>query len=94
MSEDHQSFTIRDEANALVAWAFRNGMLEELHAGEHSPLLDDPSLSRISDDEMKALMIQACRQLARLLQLKSDDPAEYDRQIHAYHQLYCRGWER
>ena len=24
-------FTIRDEANALVAWAFRNGPVEDLH---------------------------------------------------------------
>jgi len=25
-------FTLRDEANAIVAWAFRNGPLEDLHA--------------------------------------------------------------
>ena len=44
-------FTIRDEANALAAWAFRNGPLEDLHAGKHSALLDDPELSRITDEE-------------------------------------------
>jgi hypothetical protein len=26
-------FTLRDEANALTAFAFRNGFLEDLHAG-------------------------------------------------------------
>ena len=27
-------FTLRDEANAIVAVAFRNGPLEDLHAGK------------------------------------------------------------
>lgn len=87
-------FTTRDEANTLVAWAFRNGPLERLHAGRHSPLLDDPSLSRITDPEMKELMLNACRQLADLLALKADDPADYARRIRAYHDRYCRQWER
>ena len=87
-------FTIRDEANALVAWAFRNGPLEDLHAGKHSALLDDPTLSRITDDELKALMINASRQLAKLLELKVTAPAEYDRQIKSYNLRYCRRWER
>ncbi len=72
---------MRDEANALVAWAFRNGPLEDLHAGKHSALFDDSTLSRITDNEMKTLMISACRQLAKLLELKATDPAEYERQI-------------
>ena len=61
-------FTIRDEANSLVAWAFRNDPQEDLHVGKHSELLQDPSLSRTTDEEMKALMITACRQLAKLLE--------------------------
>lgn len=36
-------FTIRDEANALVAAAFRNGPIENLHAGEWSELLENTS---------------------------------------------------
>jgi hypothetical protein len=87
-------FTIRDEANALVAWAFRNGPLENLHAGKYSPLLEDSSLSRITDDEMKALMINASQQLAKLLELKAHNPAEYERQIKSYNVRYCRNWER
>lgn len=87
-------FTTRDEANALVAWAFRNGPLEDLHAGKRSELLDDPSLSRITDEEMKTLMINACRQLTELLELKESNPAEYDRQMKSYNWRYCRRWER
>ena len=87
-------FTLRDEANAIVAWAFRNGPLEDLHAGKHSDLLSDPTLSRITDEEMKALMINACQGVERLLRLKERDPDEYKRQIVSYNFRYCRGWER
>jgi hypothetical protein len=44
-------FTLRDEANALTAYAFRNGFLEDLHAGKPSSLLNQPGYSRITDDE-------------------------------------------
>jgi hypothetical protein len=87
-------FTVRDEANALVAWAFRNGPLEDLHAGQSSPLLDDPGLSRITDAEMKTLMLNACRQMAKLLELKAKSPDEYVRQIQSYNFRYCLNWER
>jgi hypothetical protein len=49
--------TIRVEANAITCWAFRNGYLEELHAGKYSELLEQPGLSRFTDTEMKKLMI-------------------------------------
>ncbi len=32
--------TLRDEANPPTELAFRNGSIEELHAGKWSPLLD------------------------------------------------------
>jgi hypothetical protein len=87
-------FTLRDQANALTAYAFRNGFLEELHAGRDSPLLDDPRLSRITDDEMKRLMIEACEKLAEMLRLKENDPAGYDAFIRSYHRMFCRKWKR
>src|SRR2546421_11751347 len=46
-------FTLRDEANALTAFAFRNGFLEDLHAGKPSPILSQPGYSRISDEEIR-----------------------------------------
>lgn len=93
-SDFPDGFSLRDEANALVAWAFRNGPLEGLHAGAPSPLLADPNLSRITDDEMRALMLNACRQLEKLLELKARDPVDYERQIKAYCVRYCHRWER
>jgi len=89
-----QPFTIRDEANTLVAWAFRNGPLEDLHAGKASPLLEEPELSRITDDEMRALMLNASRQLAKLLELKLKNPEKYNQQIREYNLMYCSKWER
>ena len=87
-------FTLRDEANALTAHAFRNGFLEDLHAGKPSPLLDQPGYSRITDDEMKRLMIEASEKLARMLTLKQQNPTEYDQFIRKYQRAYCRTWKR
>jgi hypothetical protein len=88
------AFTARDEANALTAYAFRNGFLEDLHAGKSSPILDQPGYSRITDDEMKRLMIEASEKLARMLALKQKNPAEYDQFIRKYQKTYCRTCKR
>jgi hypothetical protein len=87
-------FTVRDEANAIVAYAFRNGPLEDLHAGRWSELLNDPSLSRITDQEMKQLMRFACEHVERILRLKASNPQEYDLFVKSYNFRYCRQWDR
>ena len=87
-------FTTRDEANALAAFAFRNGPIENLHAGKSSPLTADPSLSRITDDEMREIMINASEMLAALLALRDSDPDKYRRFIQDYALKYCRSWNR
>lgn len=89
-----KEFTIRDEANALTAFAFRNGFIEELHAGRASPLLQEPGYSRITDDEMRRLMIEASEKLARKLQIKRSNPKEYGSWIRSYNAMYCRKWKR
>jgi len=63
-------FTMRDEANAITAYAFRTGPIENIHADE-----------RISDPEMKELMIDASKRMEDLLRRKQDDPEKYDRFI-------------
>jgi len=48
------------EAKAIVALAFRNGPIEDLHAGIACPTCqNDSTYSRISDAEMKAIMQNA-----------------------------------
>ncbi|MEP0847341.1 MAG: hypothetical protein HRF50_11060 [Phycisphaerae bacterium] len=87
-------FTLRDEANAIVAYAFRNGPIEDLHAGNPSELLENPERSRITDDEMKKIMVNACQCVERLLREKQEDPGAYYQKILEYNLKYCRKWER
>ena len=89
-----QPLTIREEANALTCCAFRNGYIEELHAGKHSALLEQPGLSRITDAEMQKLMIGASAKLAELLAMKETDPDEYWRQLSYFDKNYCGHWEK
>jgi len=90
----NQPLTIREEANALTCCAFRNGYIEELHAGKHSALLEQPGLSRITDAEMQKLMIGASAKLAELLAMKETDPDEYWRQLSYFDKNYCGHWEK
>ena len=86
-------FTVRDKANALTVLAFRNGFLEELHAGRHDPALNDPTISRVTDNEMKHLMIEASQRLAKLLHLKETAPEEYTNKLK-FAWRYCSSWDR
>jgi len=87
-----RAWTIREEANALTCCAFQNGYIEDLHAGKYSELLHNPELSRISDDEMKKLMIEASAKLADLLTLKEAKPDEY--YVQSFNENYCGRWEK
>jgi len=78
-----EEFTLRDKANAICAYAFRNGPIEDIHAD-----------GRISDPEMKHLMIKASESLAKLLAMEQDTPEEYDRFIRDYHRKFCLRWDR
>ena len=87
-------FSLRDEANAIAAWAFRDGPIEDLHAGEHSELLENANLSRITQEEMKEIMIYASERIAALLKKKDEDPEEYYTMLKGYGLSSCYGWER
>lgn len=87
-------FSVRDEANALIAMAVRNGPIEDLHAGRYSTLLEDHSLSRMTDDEMKTLMIHATDILAKMLRFRDEKPDMYRRWLRGYGMTYCREWQR
>lgn len=78
------NFTIRDEANAIVAYAFRNGYLENLHT----------NLSGFNNPKMKKLMIESCEKMNRFLIMKKYKPAKYDEIIRDYNLRFCRTWNR
>ena len=86
-------FTYRDQANVMTLLAFRNSPLEDLHAGKYSPLLEDPALSRITDEEMKTLMIAASSKLAELLSQRDTDPDAFA-QLLAVSWRQVRNWDR
>lgn len=66
------------EAKALVVLAFRNGPLEDLHAGELCPACAGRrEVSHISEAEMKRMMKRAVDSLYRLLWQRDHDPDAY-----------------
>jgi hypothetical protein len=70
------------EAKAIVALAFRNGPIEELHGGKVCVVCEGvPGYSRISDADMKIIMKNAVDNVFRLLTMKDADPERYARQI-------------
>jgi len=81
------------EAKAIVALAFRNGPIERVHAGKPCPTCSAaPEYSRITDEEMKAIMKFAVDRVYALLRLKNRDPDGYARQI-AFGARYVARWD-
>ncbi|MGD9818676.1 MAG: hypothetical protein AB7V04_08235 [Desulfomonilaceae bacterium] len=87
------SFTLRDEANAMTAYAFRSTFLEDLHAGEHAELFENPKYKRIADFEMKQLMTEASTIMEALLKMKKENREQYQEFIQACVILYTQGFE-
>jgi hypothetical protein len=49
---------------------------------------------RLTDAEMRDLMINTSEKLAKMLTLRDTEPAAYQRFIHRYALNYCRRWNR
>ena len=81
------------EAKAIVARTFRNGPIEDLHAGKVCPTCSvDSSYSRISDAEMKVLMKSSVAQVYKLLWLRDHDIDGYAEAL-AHGHRYSRHWD-
>lgn len=84
---------IAREVKALVALAFRNGPTEHIHAGRPCPTCTGiPGFSRITDDEMKAIMKNAVDHLYALMILKVEQPSEYERKVQ-FGERYTTKWD-
>lgn len=80
------------EAKAIVALAFRNGPIENLHAGKSCPLCHgDSKYSHITDDEMREVMKYAVNQMYKLLMLRRTSRGEYIR-LMDFGATYTRNW--
>jgi hypothetical protein len=81
------------EAKAIVALAIRNGPIETIHAGVSCPTCaSQPGYSRITDEEMRAIMTNAVNRVFKLLCLKRDDPPSYESQIE-FGCRYTLNWD-
>ncbi|MCI0534751.1 MAG: hypothetical protein L0Z50_05945 [Verrucomicrobiales bacterium] len=81
------------EAKAIVALAFRNGPIEDIHAGKVCPMCaDNPDYSHISDAEMKRIMKSAVDRVYELLLQKETDPQAYEATLR-HGDLYTRKWD-
>jgi hypothetical protein len=81
------------EAKSLVALAFRNGPIEDVHAGKECPPCAGKSeYSHITQAEMKSMMKQAVDTVYKLLWLKQNDLEEYEATL-AFGKRYARFWD-
>ena len=84
---------LASETKSLVALVFRNGPIENLHAGRPCPACGGSAeISHITDEEMKGLMKSAVNALYRLLWLREYDPRSYDEQL-ALGRRYTLHWD-
>jgi hypothetical protein len=66
------------EAKSIVAHAFRNGPIEDIHAGVDCPrCAGKQKYSHITEDEMKLLMKTAVNRVYTMLWLKMNEPEKY-----------------
>ena len=95
MSADVDRQQLSKEAKAIVALAFRNGPIEDIHAGLPCPTCTgQAAYSRITDAEMKSIMKNAVDHVYALLLLKSERPEEYESQIRLGERYTARWDER
>ena len=81
------------EAKSIVALAFRNGPIEDIHAGKDCPTCSGKSeYSHITQTEMKKIMKKAVDTVYKLLWLKQNHPEKYEMTL-AFGNRYTRFWE-
>ena len=81
------------QAKALVALAFRNGPIEDVHAGKECPTCAGrPEYSHITQAEMKNIMKQAVDTVYKLLWLKQNNPEQYEATLELG-KRYTRFWD-
>lgn len=81
------------EVKAIVALAFRNGLLEDLQAGKPCPRCQGaPEYSRITNEEMKAVMTAAVNRIYTLFWLRKKKPEVFKAFIELGN-IYASDWD-
>jgi hypothetical protein len=81
------------EAKAITALAFRNGPIEDLHAGKACEVCAGRSeFSHVSDEEMKRIMKAAVNAMYRLLWQRDHDSEAYLKSL-AFGERFTQKWD-
>jgi hypothetical protein len=81
------------EAKALVALAFRNGPIENVHAGKNCPTCHGKAeYSHITQAEMRRIMKAAVNRVYTFLVLKDRDPKAYEALL-SFGERYTAAWD-
>jgi hypothetical protein len=81
------------EAKGIVLHAFRNGPIEDIHAGTHCHrCAGKQKYSHITDEEMKLLNKTAVNRIYTLLWLKEHEPEKY-RAFVEFGALCVKDWD-
>jgi hypothetical protein len=83
LHKDAQHLTLRDEANALIAYALRNPLLERFH-------------DRFTDGEMESIVIETAAAIAQWLYVKEilTRQGQYLEFLESFLAIWCKDWER
>ena len=81
-------------AKAMTAIAFRNGPLEDIHAGKTCPTCSgSEDYSHITQAEMKALMKYAVDHLYAVLMFAHEDSTEYGHYLMRTNAMFTQDWD-
>lgn len=84
---------LAEQAKSLVALAFRNGPIEDIHAGKECPTCaGKPEYSHLTDAEMKQIMKRAVDKVYSLLWIQTHCPDVYLAVVKAGNK-YALNWD-
>lgn len=89
----HAELTLRDEANVMTAWVFRDGGLQDF-GPEPAP----GCIARLSAAELEHLLVATSARLAQWLAVREryvvENPATYHQFVAVAKMISADGWER
>lgn len=88
-----KKLTTREEANHVVVWAYRNGPIEDVHAGTWSFASEVPGFKRLYAEDVACVSRFAIPRLARYLAVRDRlDPMLCDMLLRAWTFGSATGW--
>jgi hypothetical protein len=81
------------ESKVIVALAFRNGPIENVHAGKICPTCaGNPAYSHITDEEMKCIIRCAVNRVYEMLCEREFVPESYEKTLR-FGESYAANWD-